>query len=61
MQESSGERLDRRWDQPASDPSSEEDKQPREMTGGQGSHEHKREKKGKDKNRGRKHHKRSRK
>jgi hypothetical protein len=38
MQESSGERLDRRREQPASDPSSELEKQPREMTGGQGSH-----------------------
>ena len=41
-----------------------EEEQPREKKGGHRSHNHKREKKGKDKNRGRKyhkHHKRSRK
>ena len=48
MQESSSEKLDSRREQPASDPSREEEK-PREKESGQGSHEHKREKKGKDK------------
>ena len=59
MQESSGERVDRRRDLPAAIPSSEE--KPRESKSGQGSYEPKREKKGKDKKRGRKHNKRSRK
>ena len=55
MQESSAERFARRRMQSASDHSSEG--KPRKKKGGQGSHEHKREKKGKDKHRGRKHHK----
>ena len=59
MQESSGERFDRRLDQSAAIPSSEE--KPRESKSGQGSHEPKREKKVKDKKKGRKHGKRSRK
>ena len=61
MQESSGERFYRRRKRPASDPPGEEEKQPRRKSGRQRSHNLKREKKGKDKNRVRKHHKRSRK
>ena len=61
MQESSGERFDRRRQRPASDPPGEEEKQPRRKTGSHRSHDLKREKKGKDKKRGRKHNKRSRK
>ena len=63
MQESSGEKFDRRRKRPASEPLGEEEKQPRRKSGSQRSHDHdlKREKKGKDKKRGRKHNKRSRK
>jgi len=61
MQESSGGRFNRRCQRPASDPSEEEKKQPRRNKGGQKSHDLKREKKGKDKKRGNKHNKRSRK
>ena len=61
MQESSGERFDRRLKRLASDPREEEEKQPRRKSGSQRSHDLKREKKGKDKKRGRKHKKRSRK
>ena len=61
MQESSGERFDRRRQRPASDPPGEEEKQPRSKSGSERSHELKREKKGKDKRKGRKHNKRSRK
>ena len=60
MQESSGERFDRRRQRHASDPPGEEEKQPRRESGSQRSHDLKREK-GKDKKRGRKHNKRSRK
>ena len=61
MQESSGEKFDRRHKRPASDPPGEEEKQPRRKSGSQRSHDLKREKKGKDKKRGHKHNKRSRK
>ena len=62
MQELSDERLDRRREQPASDPSSEEEILTREMKGGQGIHHLKRERKGNDKRRDRRHdHRRSRK
>ena len=60
-QESRGERFDRRRKRPASDPPGEEEKQPRRKSGSQRSYEFKREKKAKDKKRGRKHNKRSRK
>ena len=61
MQKSSCERFKSRCQRPASDPSEEEKKQPRRNKGCQKSHDLKREKKGKDKKRGRKHNKRSRK
>ena len=61
MQESSGEKFDRRRKRPASKPLGEEEKQPRRKSGSQRSHDSKREQKGKDKKRGRKHNKRSRK
>ena len=60
MQDSRGERFDRRRKRPAYDPP-EEEKQPRRKSGSQRSRDLKREKKGKDKKRGRKHNKRSRK
>ena len=62
MQELSDERLDRRQEQPASDPLSEEEKQPREMKGSQESHHLKRKRKGNDKRMDRRYcHRRSRK
>ena len=52
MQESSGERFNRRCQRPASDPSEEEEKkQLRRNKGCQKSHDLKREKKGQDKKR----------
>ena len=62
MQDSRGERFDRRRKRPAYDPPEEKEKQPRRKSGSQRGRDFKREKKGKDKRKGRRHNnKRSRK
>jgi hypothetical protein len=62
LQETSSDIFERRRQASASDPPGEEEKEPRRKEGSRSSHDHKREKKGKDKKKDRKHdYKRSRK
>ena len=62
LQETRGQRFERRRQASASDPPWEEENEPRRKKGSRRSHDHKREKKGKDKKKDRKHdYKRSRK